>query len=67
VEGGELFDEILRRQTFTEYHAACFLRQAALGLKHIHDRGYVHRDIKVRIDGLWNASERLLVNELMTF
>ena len=46
VEGGELFDEIVRLQKYTERTAAEVLFNFLDGLKYMHDQGYVHRDIK---------------------
>eukprot|EP01059_Diplonema_ambulator_P031324 TRINITY_DN5703_c0_g2_i1.p1 TRINITY_DN5703_c0_g2~~TRINITY_DN5703_c0_g2_i1.p1 ORF type:complete len:558 (+),score=158.70 TRINITY_DN5703_c0_g2_i1:484-2157(+) len=46
VEGGELFDEIVRLQKYNEKIAAEIMYNFLDGLKYMHDLGYVHRDIK---------------------
>jgi serine/threonine protein kinase len=46
VEGGNL-DELLGRSGPLEVAEACeVIRQAALGLQHLHEHGLVHRDVK---------------------
>jgi hypothetical protein len=46
VEGQSL-DHVLRRKgPLPVLHACHYVRQAALGLQHAHERGMVHRDIK---------------------
>jgi serine/threonine-protein kinase len=46
LEGADL-DQLVRRQGPLPVGAACeYLRQAALGLHHAHQRGLVHRDVK---------------------
>eukprot|EP01065_Artemidia_motanka_P041812 TRINITY_DN5474_c0_g1_i2.p1 TRINITY_DN5474_c0_g1~~TRINITY_DN5474_c0_g1_i2.p1 ORF type:complete len:569 (+),score=226.77 TRINITY_DN5474_c0_g1_i2:50-1708(+) len=46
VEGGELFDEIVRLQRYAEDVAAEIMFNFLDGLGYMHQRGYVHRDIK---------------------
>lgn len=46
ITGGELFDRIIELRRYTEKDAAHVMRQAFLGLKHMHDKNLVHRDIK---------------------
>merc|ERR1712227_385129 len=45
-EGGELFDEIVRRVRFSEASAIVILKQILSGIAYIHDKGVVHRDLK---------------------
>eukprot|EP00756_Hemistasia_phaeocysticola_P002969 Hpha_TRINITY_DN11988_c0_g1::TRINITY_DN11988_c0_g1_i1::g.20707::m.20707 len=46
VEGGELFDEIVRLQRYAEDTAAEIMFNFLDGLSFMHINGYVHRDIK---------------------
>lgn len=46
VEGGELLDAITKIGHFTERVASTFFKQAVLALLHVHNAGYVHRDVK---------------------
>ncbi|KAF9108058.1 hypothetical protein BGX29_003573 [Mortierella sp. GBA35] len=43
---GELFDQIIDKQKFTESEARHIFRQVLHGVKYLHDRGVVHRDLK---------------------
>lgn len=47
MEGGELYEEIVKRKTFTEADAAQITRQLCKALAYLHERGIVHRDLKV--------------------
>jgi serine/threonine protein kinase/WD40 repeat protein len=46
VEGGDLAKEVKKRGPLPIAEACDYIRQAALGLHHAHERGLVHRDIK---------------------
>jgi len=46
LKGGELFDEIVKRQKFTEKDAAEIMIQVFSSINYIHKKGFVHRDIK---------------------
>ena len=46
VEGTTLAELVRVRGPLPPTEAAAYVRQAALGLQHAHDRGMVHRDIK---------------------
>ena len=45
-KGGELFDEIKRRVTFSEQDAAHIISQLLKGIVYCHGLGIVHRDLK---------------------
>jgi len=47
MEGGELYEEIVKRKTFTEKDAAEITRQLCEALLYLHERGIVHRDLKL--------------------
>ena len=47
MEGGELYEEIVKRKTFTEADAAELVRQLSEALAYLHARGIVHRFLKV--------------------
>ncbi|XP_052156122.1 uncharacterized protein LOC127773921 [Oryza glaberrima] len=44
--GGELFDRIVGRDRYSEFDAACVIRQIASGLEALHKASIVHRDLK---------------------
>eukprot|EP00884_Botryococcus_braunii_P004030 jgi/Botrbrau1/13628/Bobra.0373s0007.1 len=45
-KGGELFDRIISKGTFTEKMAADYFRTMVLVINHLHQLGVMHRDIK---------------------
>jgi len=47
MDGGELYDEIVKRKTFTEHDASVIVRQLCEALQYLHKRGIVHRDLKL--------------------
>lgn len=44
--GGELFEHIIARGRFTEAYAAKIIKQVLSAIKHLHDLGICHRDMK---------------------
>lgn len=49
VTGGELFDRIVEKGSYTEKDAADLIRQVLEAVDYMHEQGVVHRDLKVRI------------------
>ncbi|CAE8696778.1 unnamed protein product, partial [Polarella glacialis] len=47
LDGGELFDRLATRRTFTERDAASAAYQMLLAVNYVHGKGVVHRDIKL--------------------
>ena len=47
VTGGELFDRIVAKGSYTEKDASKVLRQILLAIEYMHDKDIVHRDLKV--------------------
>jgi calcium/calmodulin-dependent protein kinase I len=47
MEGGELYEEIIRRKSFTEGDASYIMRQLFKALDYLHERNIVHRDLKL--------------------
>jgi len=50
VTGGELFDRIVEKGSYTERDASHLIRQVLEAVDYMHDKGIVHRDLKVSID-----------------
>jgi len=46
VTGGELFDRIVNKGSYTEKDAASLVRKFLEALDYLHDKGIVHRDLK---------------------
>lgn len=48
VTGGELFDRIVEKGSYTEKDASHLIRQVLEAVDYMHEQGVVHRDLKVR-------------------
>ncbi|KAL3803823.1 hypothetical protein HJC23_003985 [Cyclotella cryptica] len=46
IEGGELFEHLIRKGAYSEATAAVFLRQFAEALSFLHGNGIIHADLK---------------------
>ena len=46
AEGGELFDAIIHRESYSEREAQNLVRTLLYTLRYCHERGVVHRDLK---------------------
>ena len=49
MTGGELFDRIVEKGSYTEKDAADLIRQVLEAVDYMHEQGVVHRDLKVNI------------------
>lgn len=47
VTGGELFDRIVEKGSYTEKDASHLIRQVLEAVDYMHEQGVVHRDLKV--------------------
>ena len=47
VTGGELFDDIVAREFYSEKDASHCIQQILESVQHCHSNGVIHRDIKV--------------------
>lgn len=49
VTGGELFDRIVEKGSYTEKDASDLIRQVLEAVDYMHEQGVVHRDLKVNL------------------
>lgn len=63
VQGGELFDRIVEKGSYTEKDASDLIKQILLAVDYLHGQGIVHRDLKVSYSckpfvtvGMWMSS-----------
>lgn len=47
VTGGELFDQIVKRGSYSESDAAAIVKQILEAVQYMHSNGIAHRDLKV--------------------
>lgn len=48
VLGGELFERIVERESYSEHEAQQVMRQLFSAIDYLHSIGIVHRDLKVK-------------------
>lgn len=46
VDGGEIFDEIVKKKRFSEKEGRFYFQQLCVGIEYCHRQGIVHRDLK---------------------
>ena len=56
VTGGELFDRIVAKGSYTEKDASNIMRQVLEATDYIHQQGVVHRDLKVDLTSVYILS-----------
>jgi serine/threonine protein kinase len=47
LHGGDLFQQISTRTNVSENYLAYSFKSAILALQSVHDKGYIHRDLKL--------------------
>jgi len=65
MEGGDLYEEITRRTTFTEADASFIIGQLLSALSYLHDNSIVHRDLK--LENLLLARRGELITKVADF
>ena len=66
LQGGDLFKYVCQQpdQPLTEEHASNVIKQVATGLKQLHDRNIIHRDIKMENIFVTNTSPSTAIFKL---
>jgi len=60
VTGGELFDRIVEKGSYTEKDASHLIRQILEAVDYMHSQGVVHRDLKVNSFYLYSQHQTSL-------
>ena len=58
VTGGELFEDIVAREFYSEADASHCIQQILESVNHCHQNGVVHRDLKVKKQKLYKIEKR---------
>ena len=65
VTGGELFDRIVEKGSYTEKDASDLIRQVLEAVDYMHEQGVVHRDLKVSLvtfsNSAWSGNAYLMI------
>jgi len=61
LEGGELFDRVLKRKKYTEREAAIVMRQLLEALVYLESKRIIHRDLKLENILLVNKEDDCLI------
>ena len=61
LEGGELFDRVLKRKRYTEREAAIVMKQLLEALQFLEEKEIVHRDLKLENILLVNEEDDCLI------
>ena len=67
LEGGELFEEITRNGSFSEYEAANIMKQIFNAVNYMHNKQIVHRDLKPENIMLINKSNSKFEIKIIDF
>lgn len=62
VTGGELFDRIVEKGSYTEKDASGLIRQVLEAVDYMHEQGVVHRDLKVSCRVITIQFNRITIN-----